>query len=350
MDFQEMLITEKDTMIDAMKALEKTAKKVLFVVRDDKLVAAVTDGDIRRWILAKGQLDAYVSDFAKYNPKYVYEYNRDKAHGIMEAGNFNAIPVVDDDLRIVDVILLQSGKRHQRREKLDIPVVIMAGGKGTRLYPYTKILPKALMPIGDIPITEHIINRFIDMGCKRFYMIVNHKGNMIKSYFNDISKDYELTFIDEEKPLGTGGGISLLKGIINETFILNNCDTIIEEDYDKIYRCHKENDNVITMICSLKNFTIPYGVVDTGSNGKIEKMTEKPELSFLVNTGCYIVNHEIINEIEENINITFPEIMQAQKEKNRNIGIYPISENQWMDMGQFNEMDKMIKRIEGDNE
>jgi NDP-sugar pyrophosphorylase family protein len=169
---------------------------------------------------------------------------------------------------------------------------------------------------------------------------------MIKAYFNEIEKPYKLEYVDEDKPLGTGGGLSLLKGKINSTFILSNCDILIEEDYEKIYNYHKKENNLITMVCSLKNFKIPYGVIEISETGKVEKMKEKPELSFFINTGMYIVEPKIIEELEENKFIDFPNIIEHYKDKGEKIGIYPISENSWMDMGQIDGMEEMQRRLE----
>jgi NDP-sugar pyrophosphorylase family protein len=231
-------------------------------------------------------------------------------------------------------------------EPIDLPVVIMAGGMGTRLYPYTKILPKPLIPIGEFPIIEHIINRFYDQGCREFYLIVSHKKNMIKAYFNELKRDYTVTFIDEEKPLGTGGGIGLCKNKINKPFILTNCDILIDGDFNKICKFHKEKKNVITMVCSMNQFRIPYGVIKMGKDGDLDSMQEKPTIPFLINTGCYVVEPEIIDNIEKNKEVDFPDVIQQYKNLNQNIGIYPISENSWLDMGQFDELEKMKKRLE----
>lgn len=224
----------------------------------------------------------------------------------------------------------------------------MAGGLGTRLHPYTKILPKPLIPIGEIPIVEHIINRFYIYGCRDFFLVVNHKKNMIKAYFYELDKDYKVSYADEEKPLGTGGGLSLLRGIINSTFILTNCDILIEEDYEKIYTFHKKEKNFITMVCSLKKIIIPYGVVEIGQNGEIKTMKEKPELSFLTNTGMYIVEPRVIDELEDNQPIGFPDIIEKYKQAGEKIGVYPIGENNWLDMGQLDAMEEMRKRLECD--
>jgi NDP-sugar pyrophosphorylase family protein len=220
-----------------------------------------------------------------------------------------------------------------------------AGGVGSRLYPYTKILPKPLIPIGEIPIAEHIINRFYKYGCRDFFLVVNHKKNMIKAYFNEIEKDYKITYIEEEKPLGTGGGLCLLKCIIDSTFILTNCDILIEEDYEKIYKLHKKENNVITMVCSLKKIRIPYGVIEIGQHGEIAKMKEKPELSFFTNTGMYIVEPEVVQGLEDNQAIGFPDIIEKFKQAGKKIGVYPIGEKNWLDMGQLDAMEEMRRRL-----
>lgn len=347
MKIKEFLIDEECSMLEAMELLDKVAKKVLFITKQERLIAAITDGDIRRWILKKGNLDAKVKDVANYKPSYIYEKDKQKAKKYMARHSIEALPIVDQNLRIIS-ILFWDNEEISSRKKMDVPIVIMAGGLGTRLYPYTKILPKPLIPIGEIPIAEHIINRFNKAGSKDFFLIVNHKKNMIKAYFNEIKKKYIINYIDEDKPLGTGGGLSLLKGKINSTFILSNCDILIEEDYEKMYSFHKKEKNLITMICSLKKIKIPYGVVEIGQNGEIESMSEKPELSFFTNTGMYIVEPRVIEELEENRFVGFPDIIEEYKNAGEKIGVYPISENAWMDMGQLDEMEEMIKRLESD--
>ncbi len=344
MIIKEILINENCSMIQAMKVLDKTSKRVLFVEDEGKLLAAITDGDIRRWILAKGNLDAKVKDIANYNPKFLYNKDKVMARSYMLQNSIEALPLVDENRKIVSIVFLNNQELGNQAQ-LDIPVVMMAGGLGTRLYPYTKILPKPLIPIGEIPIAEHIIKRFNNYGCKDFFLIVNHKKNMIKAYFNEIEKNYAVTYIDEDKPLGTGGGLSLLKGKVDTTFILTNCDILVEEDYSKIYRYHKQEKNCITMICSLKRVTIPYGVIEINKQGEIETMKEKPVLTYFTNTGCYIVEPKVIEELKTEEVIGFPDIIQRYKDAGEKIGIYPISENAWMDMGQLDGMEEMRSRL-----
>ncbi|WP_027087203.1 sugar phosphate nucleotidyltransferase [Cohnella panacarvi] len=346
MDVKDFLIDEEASMLEAMALLDKIAKKVLFVVKDGQFSASITDGDIRRWILKKGNLDSKVKDIANYNPKFIYEKDRASAKEIMRKLSIEALPVLNRDKEIISVILWHDEIKKQN--KLQAPVVIMAGGLGTRLYPYTKVLPKPLIPIGEIPIAEHIINRFNEHGCDKFYLVVNHKKNMIKAYFNEIDKNYDVAYVDEDQPLGTGGGLSLLKGKIDSTFILTNCDILIDEDYDKIYSYHKNEKNLVTMVCSLKKVQIPYGVIEINESGEIEAMKEKPEFSFFTNTGMYIVEPQVIKELEENKAIGFPDIIEKYKHAGEKIGVYPISEYSWLDMGQMDELEKMRRRLERD--
>jgi len=168
---------------------------------------------------------------------------------------------------------------------------------------------------------------------------------MIKAYFNEIEKNYTVQYHDEDKPLGTGGGLSLLKGIIRETFFFSNCDILINANYKEIYDFHKNNNNLITLVAAYKHFTIPYGVITMNGEGEIAAMTEKPQYSFLTNTGFYVVEPELVNRLEENIAIGFPEIIEAQKAKGEKIGIFPVSEKCWLDMGQLEELEQMRKEM-----
>lgn len=344
MNIDALCISEQETLLEAMKQLDKTSMQILFVTEGRKLLATLTDGDIRRCLLNGGKLTDSVNKVAVYHPRYVYSRKAADAKAIMIREQIPSIPVVNDLLEIEDVVFL-SDAHLKKREKLHVPVVIMAGGKGKRLYPYTKVLPKPLIPIGDIPITEHIMKQFDKYGCTDFHYIVQHKKQMIKAYFAEEATEYQTSFYDEEKPLGTGGGLSLLKKNIMETFFLTNCDSLLFADYGDILEFHKENQNIITMVCVYKHFVVPYGVITMGENGVISGMEEKPEQSFLANTGFYIVEPEVLQEIEDDTVITFIEIINRLQDKNKKIGVYPVSEASWLDMGQPDEMEKMLRRL-----
>lgn len=342
-DYSKYLFDDSISLLEALKGLNETGKRIIFLVNNGTLTGALTYGDVSRWILKGKELNASARDAATGNPICVLEKERHLADAIFDKKNINAIPIVNNQNMIVDILFKEREKK--KYGKIDLPVVIMAGGKGTRLYPYTKILPKPLIPIGDIPISEHIINRFVMNGCHRFYFIVNYKKNMIKAYYNEIERTYDVNYIDEDKPLGTGGGLSLMKGMLTSTFILTNCDSFIDEDYSQIVKEHKEKKNTITMICSNCNYEVPYGVIDIESNGSLTAIREKPRLSYLVNTGSYIVEPEVVDMIEPNKAIGFPDIVDMVKKSGKRVGVYVVDEKSWLDMGQFGAMDKMKKRL-----
>ena len=341
----DIYIEEDKSILDAMCQLDRSGKKILFVHQDKKLLASLTDGDIRRWILKKGDLQMSVQYAANYHPRFLYEQEEDLAMRTIKELGIDAIPIVNNEYLIQKIIFANESVQKHIKFDIEVPVVIMAGGLGTRLSPYTKILPKPLIPVGDYPIAEHIIHQFCLYGCRQYYMIVNYKRNMIKAYFDELDKKYQLDFIVEEKPLGTGGGISLLKGKMNKTFILTNCDILIDDDLTKAYQQHTKSGNWITMVCSLKNFIIPYGVVNIGEDGMIESMQEKPNMSFFTNTGCYFVEPEVIEGLTYNEPADFPTVIEKYRKAGKKVGYYPIGEDAWLDMGQLDELEKMKARL-----
>ncbi len=339
-------------IIDAMQKIDITGSGILFIVdKQKKLIGTLTDGDIRRWLIKTGNLNTKISEIMHNNPYYLMVQDRENALELMIEKQVRALPIINKQYQIVDIIFNTYNEKKNNygitHILRDIPVVIMAGGKGTRLLPYTNILPKPLIPIGDKPILERVIEQFYKFGCEEFFLILNHKKNMIKAYFNEHEQKYKIQYIDEEKPLGTGGGLSLLKKKIRGTFILTNCDILIEDDFGEIIKFHKNNRNKISMICSLRKFKIPYGVIHMGSKGIVESIQEKPCISFFANTGCYIVDSEILEEIPDNTSIGFPDIIELYRKKGTQVGVYPINESAWLDMGQIDELEKMKKRFEG---
>ena len=180
MRIDELIIGEDKTVLDAMHQLNDTGRAILFVAPGGVLQGVVTDADVRRYILRGGALTGPVRDMANYSPKSLPIERRREAKRLMLEKAIGAVPLLDKQGRIEDVEFA-AGLDIDTRKRADLPVVMMAGGLGTRLYPYTKILPKPLIPVGELPIAEHIIHRFTDVGCKRIILVVNYKKNMIKS-------------------------------------------------------------------------------------------------------------------------------------------------------------------------
>ena len=345
-EIENLIGLNKLTVVEAMRSIDKNACGILFIAdENEKLIGCVTDGDIRRYLLAGGKLEDSIEKAV--NKKIKKAKTLDSARRLFDQRNYIAIPIVDSKGAIIDVYLGED-LHLKPKTPLEIPVVINAGGRGTRLDPFTRVLPKPLIPVGELPIIEHIMKQFQGYACEDFHVIVNYKRELIKAYFHENENRYKIAWYDEEQPLGTGGGLSLLKGKMNDTFFFTNCDNLLTANYNSMLKFHRENNNVITMVCAYKNMSIPYGVVDMGLNGTIEGMKEKPMLSFLTNTGIYIVEPEVLDDIEDGVAIGFPDILEGQRKKGKNVAVFPVSENDWMDMGQFSELEKMRKKLYGD--
>lgn len=324
--------------MEAMQQIDLNGNGVVFLCNPNRqIVASLTDGDIRRHILKSGGLDESVDKAANYHFTYqiddVMYNNRTRERAV--------VPVLNKKMELLSVIASQ----HHFVKKVMLPVVIMAGGKGKRLYPYTQVLPKPLIPVGDFTITEHIINRFHDYGCSEFTLIVNHKKEMIKAYFSDIAVDGTLSFVNEEQEMGTGGGLAMLRGCMSGTFFMTNCDILVDADYSSIYEYHKQQGNIATMVCAAKTVVVPYGTVETDENGLVASMREKPEFSFLTNTGFYLLEPAFLDEIPQDTFIHITDVLQRCIDKGLRVGVYPISESQWSDMGQLCELEKMRAKL-----
>ena len=349
MKVHEFFVSKEDTIIDSIKVLDQTARKIVLVVEEERLLGVVTDGDIRRWILKNGSLDECVYKIMNVQPIFITNQEKYKAEEIFASKKIEALPVVDKEQKVIDIVfwndVLNESKGYNGQGLEDVDVVIMAGGKGTRLYPYTKILPKPLIPIGEQTILERIMEQFQKFGCHKFYLTVNYKKNMIKAYLEEKREELQINYIEEEKFLGTGGSLYLLKNTLSKTFILSNCDILVDADYEDIITYHKKKRHKITMVTSLKSYTIPYGVIKLYNGGGISEIIEKPEYNFQVNTGFYVLEPEVLNEIPENKFYHITELINKYIENGEKVGVYPITGNSWMDMGEIKEMEAMINRM-----
>ena len=348
-DLEKYLGNSKLSLIEAMQLIDKNAAGILYIVNEaGQLEGSLSDGDIRRWIIKTGRLNDSVEDAYFKNTRFVFESDIEKADEIMKRNKFHSVPVLDVDRRIIDIIFDESSTDSVREKSellMKTPVVIMAGGKGTRLYPYTKILPKPLVPIGEVPILERILNEFHRFGSDSFTIILNYKKDMIKAYFADQNVPYHIDFIDENDPLGTAGGIRLIKRKFDVPVIITNCDILIRTDYNKVLDHHFESKNDMTIVSSLRTTVIPYGVIHSREQGIVERMEEKPRISSFINTGMYILNPEFIEWIPENEVFHMTDLADKLIRSGKRVGMYPISETSFLDMGEFEEMRKMEERI-----
>lgn len=340
----EIFIAEEENSIkEVMEKIAENTRGLVFICKDGKLLATVTDGDIRRYILKGGNIAENVSQAAHYSPVFTYSADKDSAREIMIKRRITALPIVDQDLRVLDIVFLTYGEEEdagKTKAKLSIPVVIMAGGKGQRLKPFTDILPKPLIPLGERTITERIIMNFQEYGCDLFYMIVNYKKNFIKAYFADNEMQYNLHFVEEENFLGTAGGLKLVQGKVTGDFFVSNCDILIDADYQDILEEHIRKECIITLVCAHKKYQMPYGTVEEDAEGYVCNMQEKPVLNYNINTGLYVVNEKFLDKIPKDTFVDMTELISDCIKNKEKVGIYLIEEEQWLDTGQMEELKK----------
>ncbi len=343
---KQRVVTLSDSLLDAMRRMDEIKVKMLFVFEGEHFEGIITIGDIQRAIIKNVPLNAALVTIVGMKKKYA---TPEEPKNIIRQKMINlraeCMPVVDKEGNLVDVYFwndLFNSSESQSRAKIDLPVVIMAGGKGSRLKPLTNVLPKPLVPVGDKTILEVIMDQFESIGCHKFYMSVNYKADILKYYLSQLDHQYDVEFFMEDKPLGTIGSVSLLKGKIKTPFFVSNCDSINEQDYRDVWDYHTENHNDMTIITMVKSFKIPYGVIETGENGLMVRLTEKPEQTYQVNTGVYILNQECIDEIPEGEFFHITHLMEKVKACGGRVGCFPVSEHSWKDMGEWPEYLKMI--------
>ena len=336
------------SLLQAMKQMDVENVKTLFVFEKEHFEGILTIGDIQRAIIKGIVLSEPISQILDKHKIYAsYSQSKEQIVEKMRLMRAEVMPILDEEGNLKDIWFwgdLFNKYDKPFREPIDLPVVIMAGGKGTRLKPLTNVLPKPLIPVGDKTILETIMDQFEGIGCHKFYMSVNYKSDMMRFYLDQLEHSYGIDFFEETKPLGTIGSVSLLKGEINTPFFVSNCDIIIDQDYREVYEYHVANKNDITIITAVKSYNIPYGVVETGENGIMTGLSEKPEINYMINTGVYILQAELINEIPENQFFHITQLIEQVKNRGGKVGCFPVSEKSWKDVGNWDEYLKLIRQ------
>ena len=341
-------IDAEKSILSALKQMDLTFKRLLLVFEHMTFKGVLSIGDIQRAIIRDIDLSTPVKAILRKNiematPEESYEQVKNR----MLKLRTECMPVVDKENNLIDVYFWEDvfgDKKDRIFSTLNIPVIIMAGGEGKRLKPITNVIPKALIPIGEKTMLEEIMDRFLIAGCNQFYISVNYRADMIKHYFEKMNNArYNIEYFQENKPLGTAGSLYLLKDKIHSTFFVSNCDIIVDQDYEEIYNYHKENQNDLTVVVALKHFSLPYGTIESGKNGVLKSLSEKPEITFKVNTGMYLLEPGLLKEIPENKFLHITQLISIVKKRNGNIGIFPVSENSWKDIGEWNQYLKFLK-------
>ncbi len=334
------------TLLSALKKMDEEDIKLLLVFDQSDFKGLLSIGDIQRAILKEKSLDSLIVECYRKNIRALTEEDSiEDIKYFMLKYRTEFMPIIDSDRKLVRIIFWKDifgEDQLEIEEKIDLPVVIMAGGKGTRLRPITHVIPKPLIPLNNKTMLEHIIDSFLKVGCSKFFITTHYKAKLIQYYLEEIGK-YNVTYINEKTPLGTAGSLHLLKGKIKKTFFVSNCDILINDDYSKIYNYHKENGNDLTIVGALKNYLIPYGIIKTGKNGRLVEIKEKPDITYTINSGMYVLEPHVLDLIPENEPFDITDLLESIRSKNTKVGVFPVSEKSWKDIGQWNEYLKYHK-------
>ena len=337
MNISKICIKPNTEIIKVIKILKITGKQLLLVVNKKKnLIGVITDGDIRKLILKKIRLNRTIEKYYNKNPKYLEKkkFTYKFAKNFMIKHRINVLPILNNG-KVVKVILWKDIIENiENLNNLDC--VIFAGGEGKRLKPFTIVLPKPLIPFNEKTFLDHVIDRFNFYKITNFNLILNYKSNIIKSYLKESKSKNNYKFFTEKKPLGTIGGLSLInKNKISNDFFVTNCDIILKTDIQKIYYSHLTNNNDLTMVLIKQKEKLAYGSCKISKNGNLKSIEEKPETTYLINSGVYLFKKSILDIIPKNKKIHFNQFVKDALKKNYKIGTYTLEEKNWIDIGNW---------------
>lgn len=326
----------------AIKKINRLGGLSLIVVKNRNIFKGILSSyDLRKAIMNKNILNKNISKIYNRTPKFIYfDQLQEKISEVQsKVRRLGMIPIIDRKTNKVMKIFNSDNIKNletKNFKKINCNVVIMAGGKGMRLRPYTDVLPKPLLPINKKPAIRHILEKFKKYQPSKFYITVNYKSELLKSYFEESKGQFNIQLINEEKPLGTAGSLYFLKNKIKKPFFLTNCDTIVNTNYYNILKHHNNNKNDITAVVARKTFKIPYGVNNSKKGSKFT-LIEKPKIKLKVNVGLYLVSKNILSQIKSKKYLDFTSLINQSIKMKKKVGYYEVSDKDWIDVG---EMDK----------
>lgn len=337
-DWKSIIVTPNETIIETMEIIDQSSLQFSVVVdENNRLLGTVTDGDIRRGILKGLPLNSPVDSVMNINPFYEYAgENKFYYKQVLDQKKIKQLPIVDHQMRLLNIIFSDDYMKIPYKKNT---VILMAGGLGTRLSPLTNDTPKPMLHIGDKPILETIIESFKSYGFINFVLTVNYKKEQIKDYFQD-GKNFgvNISYIDEDKRLGTAGALSLLSEEPNNPFIVMNGDLLTKVNYEQLLDFHKDTSTVATMCVREYEYQIPYGVIETKGH-QLTSIKEKPVHQNFVNAGIYVLDPSVLKYVPENQFFDMPELFNKIMEEKQEVSAFPLREY-WMDIGRIDDYEK----------
>ena len=335
--YKDHLILSGSKVKEALILLDELAQdSILFVVdKNDSLIGALTDGDVRRGLIKGFTIDSLIDDIIQSNPRYIAkgENNLDKIIEYRE-GNFRVVPVVDENRRVVNVINFR-----KTRSYLPIDAVIMAGGRGQRLQPLTDLVPKPLLKVGDKAIMEHNIDRLALYGIDDFWVSVKYLGEQIEKHFGDgVEKNIKIEYIWENEALGTIGAVSQIKTFEHDYVLVTNSDLLTNIDYEQFFLEFIRQEADLAVLTIPYQVSIPYAVLET-KEGKVKSFKEKPTYTYYSNGGIYLMKKEMVKFIPAATFFNATDLMEELIKNDLKVISFPFS-GYWLDVGKHEDFEK----------
>lgn len=322
-------INENSTIKDCLKKINElnTNILVLFVVdKNNHIIGSITDGDIRRGLLSGADINDNIKKIMQKNFKFIKNFDDYEKINEYIKLNLKIVPYISEDNKFIEFVDLT-------KLKAIVPVsaVIMAGGQGVRLKPYTNDKPKPMLELLDKPIIAHNIDRLISFGVQNIYISVNHLKEQIVDYIKKNYEDKNIVFIEETKPLGTIGSLSLVNNWQNEDILVMNADILTNIDFYDFFINYKNHNDDMSVATFNIRINIPYGILDT-TNKKINSLIEKPSFNYYSNAGIYLLNKKLLTYIKQNEKFDSTELMEKLIEEGKQVSHFPIR-GYWLDIG-----------------
>ncbi len=332
------LINETQNVREALIMLDALASDaILFVVDEQrKLVGSLTDGDLRRGFIRGLGFQNALSEFIQPDPRFILEneFNQTKIEGFKKR-NFKIIPILNDNHQVVDILNFRF-----RATLLPVDAILMAGGEGKRLRPLTEKTPKPLLKVGDKPIIEYNIDRLAHVGVENIYLSINYLGDQLVEHFGDgSSKNLNIRYIREDKPMGTVGSVLLADEWEHDEILIMNSDLLTNIDFADMYKTFKESNADMVVAATTYNVDVPYAVLEADSNQKVKSLKEKPKYTYFSNAGIYLLKRKILEMIPKESYFDITDLMEKILEMDHTLVTYPIT-GYWLDIGKHEDFKK----------
>jgi dTDP-glucose pyrophosphorylase len=337
--WEQILVGPELPLEQAIATLDREGLRIALVVDEQRhLLGTLTDGDVRRALLRHVPLDVAVKTVMYTSPITAQrDWSNERVLALMEQHQLLQIPVLDEERRVTGLETLHGLLRKRRR---DNPVFLMAGGFGTRLQPLTNHCPKPLLRVGNKPILEMIVEKFVDSGFHRFFISTHYMPEMIREQIGDGSRwGVKVQYVHEQEPLGTAGSLGLLPAAeVDLPLFVMNGDLLTNLDFQNVLAFHQEHAAAATMCVREYEHRVPYGVIQSEGH-HIRAMVEKPVYRHFINAGIYLLAPELVRRVQPGTRIDMPTLLEQEIAQGRTVNMFPVHEY-WLDIGRMEDFQR----------